>query len=312
MIGIRRLPRSLVVCLLISLAGMAVQVAGDSRVADAMWRTTADAPTAGSDAGHGLAGLGDLVVLLSGFGFALAAAVSRRVRPGLAGLAAVMVIIPPPFLWPGAGVLMVLLHALTTGRSLAATQPDPLVPFTKEGTTTMSNHSHRRALVPLAIAATAVLLSAGPAGAGAPTRARGAGQLRDLLLTTAEPTDHATAQVEATESGGTTTVTLKVQGLDHAAAGTELGAHVHSGSCVEGMPADAGPHYNTTGGSSISDQTEVWLDFTVRANGTGTATATVPFTIPPGGAGAVVIHATHTDHTTGAAGPRWACLPVRF
>ena len=160
------------------------------------------------------------------------------------------------------------------------------------------------------VAVALFLATATAAGAGAPTRARGAGELRDLMPATAQPTDHATAQVVATESGGSTTVTLKVQGLDHAAAGDQLGAHVHVGSCVEGNGAAAGPHYNAGGG--ISDQTEVWLDFTIEANGTGNATTTVPFVIPAGGAGAVVIHAMETNETTGAAGPRWACLPVQF
>jgi Cu/Zn superoxide dismutase len=169
-----------------------------------------------------------------------------------------------------------------------------------------------RRLTALAIGVAALLLAASSAGADAPTRARGSGELRDLQLTSEQPTDHATAQVTAVEDGDETTVTLKVQGLDHAAAGTELGAHVHSGSCVEGNGAAAGPHYNTTGGTTISDETEVWLDFTVQPNGTGSATATVPFTIGAGGAGAVVIHALHTDHPTGAAGARWACLPVAF
>ena len=160
------------------------------------------------------------------------------------------------------------------------------------------------------VAAAVLLATATAAGAGAPSRARGAGELRDLQLATAQPTDHATAQVVATEAGGSTTVTLKVQGLDHGFAGAELGAHVHVGSCVEGAGAAAGPHYNAGGG--ISDQTEVWLDFTIEANGTGSATATVPFVIPAGGAGAVVIHAMETDEATGTAGPRWACLPVQF
>ncbi len=60
MIGMRRLPRSLVVCVLISLAGMTLQVAGDAQVADALWRTTADAPSAASEAGHDLSGFDDL------------------------------------------------------------------------------------------------------------------------------------------------------------------------------------------------------------------------------------------------------------
>ncbi len=172
----------------------------------------------------------------------------------------------------------------------------------------------RSRLVAPAIGAALVLtlLSPATAGAGSPSRARGAGQLRDLQLTTTQPTDHATAQVVATESGGTTTVTLKVQGLDHGAAGQTLGAHVHVGGCEAGDGGAAGPHYNSTGGSTISDETEVWLDFTVAANGTGRAAATVPFTIAAGDAGSVVVHALHTDHTTGAAGARWACVPVAF
>lgn len=163
-----------------------------------------------------------------------------------------------------------------------------------------------------AIAAGAALVGlalASPAGADSPSRARGAGELRDLQISTEQPTDHATAQVVATESAGYTTVTLKVQGIDHDAAGSTYGAHVHVGSCVEGSGAAAGPHYNS--GATPSPTTEVWLDFTVEPNGTARSTATVPFTIPAGGAGAVVIHAGHTL-PSGAAGPRWACLPVQF
>jgi hypothetical protein len=176
--------------------------------------------------------------------------------------------------------------------------------------TIMTATTTTRRLSAIAGGAAALLLAASTAGATAPARARGAGELRDLLQATTQPTDHGTAQVTALEAGGQTTVTLKVQGLDHTFAGTVLGAHVHTGSCIEGDGAAAGPHYNTGGG--ISDETEVWLDFTVEANGTGSAATTVPFTIPSGAAGAVVIHAQHTDHGTGAAGPRWACLPVEF
>jgi hypothetical protein len=164
----------------------------------------------------------------------------------------------------------------------------------------------------MATAVVTALALASPAWATAPSRARGAGQLRDLQPATSQATDHATAQVVAVEDAGSTTVTLKVQGLDHAAAGTTLGAHVHVGSCVEGNGAAAGGHYNSTGGTSISDQTEVWLDFTIADNGSGSASTTVPFTIASGAAGAVVIHAAETNPTTGGAGTRWACLPVQF
>lgn len=170
----------------------------------------------------------------------------------------------------------------------------------------------------VAIAAMLTLQISTPASA-ASTRTRGAGQLRDLQTTTEQPTDHATAQVVAVESNGSTTVLLKVQGLDHGAAGMVLGAHVHVGPCVTGNGAAAGPHYNSTL-ATPTDVNEVWLDFIVAANGTGWAETTVPFLIPAGGAGAVVIHANETSvgppptdaPPAGSAGPRWACLPVEF
>ena len=95
-----------------------------------------------------------------------------------------------------------------------------------------------------------------------------------------------------------------------AATGAATGA---VGGAIVGGPAGAavGATVGAVAGG-ISDETEVWLDFTIQPNGTGAAVATVPFTIPEGAAGAVVIHAMHTDHVTGAAGARWACLPVQF
>ena len=163
------------------------------------------------------------------------------------------------------------------------------------------------------VAGAGVLLSmAGTADAGS-GRVRGAGELQDLQVATSQPTDGATAQVMATESNGTTTVTLKVQALDHAAAGTTLGAHLHVGSCVAGNGGAAGPHYNI--GGVPSPATEVWLDFTIEANGTAWAETTVPFVVPQGGATAVVIHAEATHHdppAPGTAGIRLACLPVQF
>lgn len=170
-----------------------------------------------------------------------------------------------------------------------------------------------RTLPRLAGAALAgLLLTANTADAATLVRAHSSGKLTDLQLATAEPTDGAAAIVIATERGTSTTVTLKLRGLDRTIAGTTLGAHVHVGNCVEGDGAAAGAHYNSTGGTTISDQTEVWLDFTVKANGTAKATAKVPFIIPADGAGAVVIHAMETNEITGAAGARLACLPVNF
>ena len=173
---------------------------------------------------------------------------------------------------------------------------------------------HGRIAIVVTMAAALTLQVATPASA-APTRARGAGELRDLQTATEQPTDHATAQVVVVESDGSTTVLLKVQGLDHSAEGMVLGAHVHVGSCVVGNGAAAGRHYNSTG-TTPTAVNEVWLDFVITANGTAMAEATVPFVIPVGGAASVVIHAAETSTgpvpPAGAAGPRWACLPVQF
>src|SRR4051812_44175625 len=166
------------------------------------------------------------------------------------------------------------------------------------------------------LSVTGVVVLMAPTAGAQSSRARGAGELQDLQVATTQPTDGATAQVAATESAGTTTVTLKVQALDHAAAGMTLGAHVHVGSCLAGSGAAAGSHYNA--GGTPSAQTEVWLDFTIEANGTASAETTVPFVIPAGGAGAVVIHAEPTNTgpgplpAPGSAGIRLACLPVQF
>lgn len=174
----------------------------------------------------------------------------------------------------------------------------------------------RAAMTTLVVSGTLALLTT--SATAVPARARGAGPLRDLQPLTSQPTDGATAQVTARESAGSTTVEIKVQGLDHRAAGTTLGAHVHVGECVAGNGAAAGPHYNASAvvPPVVNALTEVWLDFTIRPNGTARASATVPFTIDAGAAGSVVIHAdpTSTGPTppSGAAGPRLACLPVQF
>jgi Cu/Zn superoxide dismutase len=103
---------------------------------------------------------------------------------------------------------------------------------------------------------------------------------------------------------------LRVKGIDPAAAGHVYGAHLHVGPCVAGDGAAAGPHYNasTTTPPVVSDQTEVWLDFTATADGTGAADTTVPF-LPTPGTRSVVIHAESTA-PNGTAGPRLVCLPV--
>lgn len=151
-----------------------------------------------------------------------------------------------------------------------------------------------------------------PAGADV-TYVQGSGALSDLAPSTANVTDGASAQVYAIGYGDSTRVILVVSGLADGYEGQTFGAHVHTGSCVAGNGAAAGPHYNA--GGTPSPDTEVWLDFTVYSGGFGYADTTVPFVIPAGAAHAVVIHAEPTQFdggSPGAAGARIACLPVDF
>ena len=171
-------------------------------------------------------------------------------------------------------------------------------------------HTKKKVIAAVVGGLAAVALTVLPADAGGDSRAKGSGRMSDLLPDTAQPTDGAHATARAFEHPNGTTVVLELSGLDASIAGTELGAHVHTGTCVKGNGAAAGPHYNAGGG--ISDETEVWLDFVVQTNGRGYAVANVPFFIPAGGAHALVVHAMHTDHGTGAAGARWACLKLDF
>lgn len=112
-----------------------------------------------------------------------------------------------------------------------------------------------------------------------------------------------------------TSAWLRVNGIDTSVAGREFGAHLHVGPCVEDQPGAALGHYNIHDFVSlgtpreVSEETEVWLDFVVGEDGTASAKATVPWTPEPGKR-AVVIHETHTDEQTGAAGNRLGCLPI--
>ena len=101
------------------------------------------------------------------------------------------------------------------------------------------------------------------------------GDLVDLSAATADPFGDASAHVVMTPNARGTTVHLRIKGIDAAVAGEAYGAHLHVGPCVEGNGAAAGPHYNVSTASPpvVSDQTEVWLDFTVTADGTGAGDA---------------------------------------
>lgn len=156
-------------------------------------------------------------------------------------------------------------------------------------------------------------IGTGPAAAEAPLFVEAGGALTDLAPSTANVTDEASAELYAFSTGSSTYFVFFLSGLDPEAEGETYGAHVHVGPCVEGNGAAAGPHYNT--GGTPTPETEVWLDFEVLPGGYGIAITEVPFTIEPGTAQSVVVHAQPTQaggDTPGAAGGRIACLPVEF
>lgn len=138
------------------------------------------------------------------------------------------------------------------------------------------------------------------------------GPLRNLAPTVAGPFDHASATLTLVGTGDRSTAVLVVQGIDRSVAGRRFGAHLHSGPCVAGNGAAAGPHYNHSGVTPpvVNDQTELWLDFTANGGGNGNAVAHVPWQ-PDSGQHSVVIHALPTA-ANGTAGPRLACLPVEW
>ena len=95
--------------------GIGLQAVGDYQVADSIWGTVGDPGFGpGYDAGHDRSALGDLIVLGGGLAFALIAGATRRAPARVAVPAAILAVIPPPFLWPAVGVVMLLLYWLTT------------------------------------------------------------------------------------------------------------------------------------------------------------------------------------------------------
>lgn len=162
----------------------------------------------------------------------------------------------------------------------------------------------RRRLV-AALVAGGVLVGGGAAYAA--TVARSAGP--DYVYGSPHAFSSATATVKVATSGkGSSTVTLKVRGVD-APAGQTFGAHVHQLPCGE-LPADSGGHYAHAGAAGTLQSREVWLDVTVKANGTGRSTAVRPWVLDESTPRSVVIHALPTDPATGVAGARLACIDL--
>jgi hypothetical protein len=109
----------LVVSLVVVATGIIFEFLGNYEVAQSIWRTSGHPGFGnGYDEGHERAELGDLLVVAGGGAFAVIVGVLRRVPRTIAAVALVMVVIPPPFVWPAAGVLLVLLVGLTSKHGL--------------------------------------------------------------------------------------------------------------------------------------------------------------------------------------------------
>lgn len=174
-------------------------------------------------------------------------------------------------------------------------------------------------LVSVAALAAAAPAQANAVGHNKPAGHLGAhvfrGTLSDLQPATSDPLDGAQAKLVFVEHRGSSMFVLVVSGVGREGVGHTYGAHLHTGACVAGNGAAAGPHYNqsTVNGvvpPVVNEENEVWLDVTVGQDGGAVAVARVPF-VPAPGNRAVVLHAEHTDDH-GTAGARLACLPVSW
>ena len=115
MIGWPKLRLVMLVTFTVIATGIVFQMIGDYQVAHSIWRATGNPGFGrGYTEVHDRAGFGDLLVLAGGLGFAAAAGFTRRVPPRLAAVGAVTMIIPPPFLRPAVGNLILVLYGLTS------------------------------------------------------------------------------------------------------------------------------------------------------------------------------------------------------
>ena len=115
--SLRRVVSAMLLLSVVTIAvGIAYQVVGNFQVAQSIWGTRGD-PGFGDGyvEGHDRAATGDLLVVIGGVAFAFIVGITRRIPRLVAGVALLMVFIPPPWAWPAAGVLLILLCGLTVG-----------------------------------------------------------------------------------------------------------------------------------------------------------------------------------------------------
>ena len=166
------------------------------------------------------------------------------------------------------------------------------------------------------------------------------------LFTATGPLDKAKGKITIGEAeNGATVFKLRVTDIDPTLADKLLGAHLHTGPCLEddfGNPSAtpsiapgplAGPHYNhdvhffgksfpkpgelpSETIAEVSPDTEVWFDLVPDAEGIASDRAKVSFVpVDSDGKMSVVVHVGPTIKnpdlgTVGSAGARQACFPL--
>ena len=121
-----------------------------------------------------------------------------------------------------------------------------------------------------------------------------------------------------TSDPSTTTITIRVTGIDPTAEGQEFGAHLHVGDCDK-----TGGHYQHvfgTGDAFVNDQNEAWISIVPDVDGMALGTTTVEW-VPDDdkytdafalGKMSIVIHKgplRPTEDLPGP-GPKQACFPL--
>ena len=152
---------------------------------------------------------------------------------------------------------------------------------------------HARKVVP-ALAALVVAVgfaACGDSDHGESTEAVG-GQFERLP---GAPSEYKAVAGEATleRADGGTTVSLDVTGLEPR---TEYVAHLHSGGCGQADPG--GPHFKFNPKGSDEPPNEIHLEFSSKADGAGTASASSNREVPAGEAGSIVLHEAESEQMT--------------
>ncbi len=143
------------------------------------------------------------------------------------------------------------------------------------------------------------------------------GVLVDLAVDVGDPFDGSYADVKIKsrsfdDGRQWTKASVSVENVN-ADAGVTYGSHVHVGPCVEGDGDAAEGHFNITESRGeevvVSEETEIWFEFTVDEHGDAKDFSEVDFAIPSGEGNSIVIHEMPTE-ADGSAGGRLACIPL--